>query len=49
MLPVFIVNYGIVKCIKGNNKGKYNVPLSAGALSCVWELKVMYVCIDFIW
>ena len=27
MLPLFIVCYGIAKCIKGNNKGKYNVPL----------------------
>ena len=27
VLPVFIVSYGIAKCIKGNNKGKYYMPL----------------------
>ena len=27
VLPVFIVCYRIAKCIKRNNKGKYNVPL----------------------
>ena len=27
VLPVFIVCYGIAKCKKRNNKGKYNVPL----------------------
>ena len=27
VLPEFIVCYRFAKCIKGNNKGKYSVPL----------------------
>ena len=41
MLLVFIVCYRIAKCIKGNNKGKYNVPLFNDWWFGLWPNKIV--------
>ena len=41
VLPVSIVCYGIAKCIKSNNKGKYNVPLFYDSWFGLWPNEIV--------